>query len=88
MFIPWEAPVAKAPLHPRDLGYYFALAQVGLEMVAPIGIGIVLDYYLSWTPWATVGGAVLGLVGGIAHLIAISNRPDAQDETKQRQEDH
>jgi len=65
----------------RDLGYYVALAQVGLEMVAPIGIGVILDYYLSWSPWATVGGAVFGFVGGMLHLIVMVNRHDA-DEAK------
>jgi F0F1-type ATP synthase assembly protein I len=68
--------VAKVPFHPREFGKYVALAQVGLEMVAPVGVGIALDHYLGWTPWGTIGGAVLGLVGGVAHLIALTNRSD------------
>jgi len=70
-----------------DFAQYAALAQVGLEMVAPIALGAALDYGLGWMPWLTVCGAVLGLVGGMAHLIAILNRrPDgpakrSQDET-------
>ena len=58
----------------EDLAQYAALAQVGLEMAAPIAIGVALDYWLGWMPWATVCGAVVGLVGGMAHLIAILNR--------------
>ncbi|HXG13276.1 MAG TPA: AtpZ/AtpI family protein [Gemmataceae bacterium] len=68
--------MAKDSLHPREFGYYVSLAQVGLEMVAPVGIGIALDHYLGWSPWATIGGAVFGLIGGVAHLIALTNRRD------------
>ena len=62
------------PPSPKDLGTYVALAQIGMEMVAPIGLGIALDYWLHWTPWAAVAGAVLGFVGGMAHLLALLNR--------------
>jgi hypothetical protein len=61
---------------PRDLGRYFALAQVGLEMVAPIVLGLYLDSQLGWAPWGVVGGAVFGLVGGLWHLIVLLNRFD------------
>jgi hypothetical protein len=59
---------------PKEIGHYFALAQVGMEMVAPIVIGVVLDYQLGWMPWATIAGAVFGLVGGLMHLVALLNR--------------
>jgi hypothetical protein len=57
------------------MGIYVTLAQIGLEMVAPLVIGLILDDRLGWTPWATVSGAALGLIGGLAHMIAILNRP-------------
>jgi F0F1-type ATP synthase assembly protein I len=60
----------------REMGRYFALAQVGMEMVTPVGIGLALDYYLGWSPWGAVGGAVLGLVLGLIHLVALSNQQD------------
>lgn len=60
---------------PKQLGLYFTLAQVGMEMVAPLVVGLILDHQLGWTPWATVSGAMFGLVGGLVHLIAILNRP-------------
>ena len=60
----------------RDLGKYFALAQTGLGMVAPIVAGVYLDKYLGWSPWATAAGAVLGLTGGLAHLIWMVNRQE------------
>jgi F0F1-type ATP synthase assembly protein I len=66
----------------KNLGYYIALAQVGMEMVIPIGIGAVLDYYLKWTPWGIVGGAVVGLIGGLSHLVAIMNRENPSDPSK------
>jgi F0F1-type ATP synthase assembly protein I len=57
------------------------LAQVGLEMVIPIGIGAALDYYLKWAPWGIVGGAVFGLVGGLYHLVALMNRENQSDSS-------
>jgi F0F1-type ATP synthase assembly protein I len=66
----------------RELGFYFALAQVGLEMVVPIGLGAVLDHYLHWTPWGVVTGAVLGLISGLVHLVALINRQDKSGPSK------
>jgi F0F1-type ATP synthase assembly protein I len=61
-----------------------AIAQVGLEMAACIGVGFLLDKYLEWTPWGTVGGAVFGLIAGIAHLATLANRQDDGDSPKRR----
>ena len=36
----------------KEMGRYVALGQIGLEMVAPIVVGLVMDHYLGWTPWA------------------------------------
>lgn len=72
------------PLNPRELGRYYALAQIGMEMVVPVAAGIALDYYLGWTPWGAVGGAVLGLVGGMAHLITIVNQRNGSGSSDSR----
>ncbi len=56
---------------PKKLGGYLTLAQVGTEMVVPIVLGIVLDYGLGCAPWGVVIGAILGLVGGMFHLIVL-----------------
>jgi len=61
-------------LDPKELGRYVAIGQVGMEMVMPILIGLAVDHYLGWTPWAVIAGAVLGFFGGIAHLIYLVNR--------------
>ena len=71
---------------PKEMGYYVALAQVGLEMVAPIVVGVMLDRYLGWTSWGTVVGAVLGLVVGLTHIIPLVNRHD-RAEASRRQRD-
>lgn len=67
---------AKDPQDPRELGYLFALGQVGLEMVVPVALGIWLDSSLNWQPWGVIGGAVFGLVIGLAHLVVLSQSHD------------
>lgn len=57
----------------RDLGHYLALGQIGLEMVAPIALGWLLDSYFGWSPWAVVAGAALGLIGGLAHVVQMTS---------------
>lgn len=56
------------------LAYYAELSQIGIEMAAPIGLGAIIDYWVGWGPWGAVVGAVLGLVGGLFHLVKLSNR--------------
>jgi F0F1-type ATP synthase assembly protein I len=73
--------VAKPSIPERDLGRYLALAQTGLEMVAPIVAGVYLDKYFGWSPWATAVGAILGLVGGMAHLVIMARRQDQPQQT-------
>jgi F0F1-type ATP synthase assembly protein I len=60
--------------NPKEVGRYLALAQVGLEMVSPIGLGLALDYSFGWLPWGTIVGAVFGLIAGIGHLFMLANR--------------
>jgi F0F1-type ATP synthase assembly protein I len=64
----------KRPDSQRDLGYYFALAQTGVEMVAPIAIGALLDGYFGWSPWGAGVGAVVGFVGGLTHMLIMLKR--------------
>ena len=66
------------PLGNRDdLSRYMQISQVGLEMVGPICLGLALDHYLDWWPWGTVAGAVLGLAGGLFHLVRLANKADS-----------
>jgi F0F1-type ATP synthase assembly protein I len=54
------------------------IGAVGTEMVAPIAIGWVIDYYTGWMPTFMIAGAILGLVFGVRHLIALNKpRPPA-----------
>jgi F0F1-type ATP synthase assembly protein I len=66
----------------KELGHYYALGQVGLEMVVPVVIGLLLEGYFDWRPWGVVVGAVLGLTTGLAHLVAISNRRERNRTSK------
>ncbi len=67
--------VAERPQNSDDTAWYYALAQLGTEMVAPIAVGVILDYQLEPRfPWFTVSGAVLGFVGGMVHLVRVVKR--------------
>jgi F0F1-type ATP synthase assembly protein I len=60
---------------PSEFGRLMAMAQVGLEMVSLIVIGLVIDHYAGTRPWGLILGAVIGLAGGLAHLIVLSKQP-------------
>jgi hypothetical protein len=70
---------------PRELAKYYSLAQVGLEMVAPIALGVWLDTRFELMPWLTVTGAVLGLVGGMAHLLILLKRFEENNSSQPKQ---
>jgi F0F1-type ATP synthase assembly protein I len=71
--------MTQPPPNSREMGYYFALAQVGVEMVAPMGLGLLLDYWFDMMPWATITGLIVGFVGGLVHLVMMVNRHDAEE---------
>ena len=53
----------------------WALAsQAGSALVGPVVLGVVLDTQLGWTPWATLSGIGVGLVGSLAILLRMTNR--------------
>jgi F0F1-type ATP synthase assembly protein I len=72
---------------PRDLGFYFSLAQVGLVMVVPIGLGVVLDSWLKTFPWITIAGAVVGFTAGLLHLISMLNRRNQAGSQHKEEQD-
>jgi F0F1-type ATP synthase assembly protein I len=74
------------PVDSKRVGYYFALAQVGFEMVAPIALGYWLDRRFGWSPWGAACGAVVGLVGGLFHLVWLARKAE-QEEAKRKPRD-
>jgi F0F1-type ATP synthase assembly protein I len=76
--------VAEQPIRDSELRFYYTLAQTGLEMVVPIGIGALLDYSFGWTPWATVTGAVLGPILGITHMVRLVNAYEAGKKSHEK----
>jgi F0F1-type ATP synthase assembly protein I len=64
--------------NPKALARLMSLSQVGMEMAAPILVGLFFDRYFATSPWCVIGGAVLGFVGGFAHIIALT-KPDPTD---------
>jgi hypothetical protein len=64
---------------PRTLGKAMTISQVGLEMAAPIGIGLLADHWLRTLPLLTVLGALVGLVGGMVHLQILLRPPSSKD---------
>jgi F0F1-type ATP synthase assembly protein I len=70
-------------------------ATMGLELVGYVlaftGLGYLLDWWLGTTPWFTLGGALLGITGGLTKTIrdallvnknspAAGQKPPAKDE--------
>jgi F0F1-type ATP synthase assembly protein I len=72
------------PSQQRQLAHLYALGQVGLEMVVPIGLGLLIDWYFQVSPWGVVIGAVLGFVGGFAHLINLLKRLEENSSGSRR----
>ncbi|HTU92046.1 MAG TPA: AtpZ/AtpI family protein [Gemmataceae bacterium] len=70
----------------NEMGRYAALGQVGMEMVAPIVVGLVVDRYLGWSPWGVIAGAVLGPIGGFVHLVHLLNKMDSKDSSQSDRE--
>jgi hypothetical protein len=57
-----------------EIGRYAAFAQVGFEMVAPVGLGVWLDVRYDTLPWLTAIGALVGFTGGLVHIFALLKR--------------
>jgi F0F1-type ATP synthase assembly protein I len=70
----------------KDMGRYVALGQIGMEMVAPIVAGLVVDHYFGSRPWGVIVGAVVGPVGGFVHLVHLLNKMDSKDSSRSDQE--
>jgi F0F1-type ATP synthase assembly protein I len=68
---------------PREMGYYVALAQTGVEMVLPAVGGHFLDEWLGTTPWFTVILAVVGFAAGFLHMLAILKRKQRDESIDQ-----
>jgi F0F1-type ATP synthase assembly protein I len=74
------------PHDQRELGLNLTLAQVGVEMVVPLIVGLVVDQYADTMPWFTISGVVLGFVGGIVHIVALTNKQEAARRNQGKQE--
>ena len=69
---------------PRELGYSFALAQVGAEMALPVLAGYWLDDWFETRPWITSIAAVVGFVGGMLHLIVILKQKERNESSDKK----
>jgi F0F1-type ATP synthase assembly protein I len=69
------------PSKPGETGFYFGLAHIGMEMVAPLVVGVFLDLRFGWLPWGTIVGFVLGFVGGFVHLLAMLKQQEARERS-------
>jgi F0F1-type ATP synthase assembly protein I len=69
---------------PRELGYYAALAQIGMEMVLPAVLGYYVDGWLGTSPWIMVALAVAGFAGSLIHLFAILKQKQRDESSDQK----
>jgi F0F1-type ATP synthase assembly protein I len=69
---------------PREMGYYAALAQIGLEMVLPAILGYYVDGWLGTTPWIMVAAAVFGFAASLIHLFAILRQKERDESSDKK----
>jgi F0F1-type ATP synthase assembly protein I len=72
------------PPDARELGLNMTLAQVGVEMIAPLFVGLVIDHYAGTIPWFTLVGVVFGFLGGLTHIILLTRQQDAARRAKDK----
>jgi F0F1-type ATP synthase assembly protein I len=58
----------------RTMARLMTIGSVGTEMVVPIVVGWVIDYYTNLMPLFLIIGSLLGLFVGVRHLVAL-NKP-------------
>jgi ATP synthase protein I len=68
----------------RQLGTYYAIAQVGIEMVVPVGLGWWADERLGSSPWLLVLGVILGFALGLWHLVTLTQALDSRRDKSER----
>ena len=66
----------------NTIGLYYALATCGIEMVAPMIGGILVDKWLNTSPIFTVIAVIVGFVGGITHMVLISSQINKAERSK------
>jgi len=72
----------------EQMGRYMQISQVGLEMVAPIGLGVAIDLWIGWGPWLAIIGTILGLGLGMTHLFYVLNKIEkAEQQDTQKEQD-
>ena len=69
---------------PRQLGYYAALTQIGLEMVLPAILGYYVDGWLGTTPWIMIAAAVFGFAASLFHLFAILRQKERDESSDKK----
>jgi F0F1-type ATP synthase assembly protein I len=72
------------PWNAKEFGYFMSISQIGMEMAVPVALGVLVDLYFNWGPWAAIAGAVLGFTGGLAHLIALVNKSNNDSSKPKR----
>ena len=75
----------KKPKGPGKIGTYMSIAQVGVEMVILIPVGVWLDDHFNTQPWLTLAGIALGFFGGIAHLLFLGKQAEKEQKDEQNQ---
>jgi len=71
------------PQNGPNLGYY-AMIQIGLEMAAPVALGVWLDGLWAWFPWLTALGALLGFSLGLWEIYRINQDKGKDSDDKGR----
>ena len=70
------------PSEARVWALYLSIGQIGLEMVVPIGLGLLVDRWLGTLPWFGVAGVFVGFIGGFLHLLNVLKKIDRNNPPK------
>jgi F0F1-type ATP synthase assembly protein I len=70
------------PQETKVWALYASIGQIGLEMVLPIALGLLIDYWLGTLPWIGVVGVFVGFIGGFLHLLNLLKKIDRNNPPK------
>jgi F0F1-type ATP synthase assembly protein I len=84
----WKSPLKLSREQRDEMRNSADASTIGWFFFASIGMGYLLgmwaDKFFHTTPWASVGGACIGIVSGFVNLVQVANRISKNEEEESR----